>query len=130
MTPMEMAVPHLDKAEIARIARDGAVSNLDPQEASHLESCDECLMRLADCVTELASEEALREGAAPSLRAVNLAAARWRADLARTTSGETADAAMASPEARMEVLLGPAAGPAQTQSPLLALFVGKRQARS
>ncbi len=130
MTPTEMAGPHLTMTDIAQIAQGELGLSIDPGKATHLESCDECLMRLADRVNELASEEALREGAAHSLRAVNLAAARWRADMAKRTSDEAAESALVSPEARMEVLLGPAAGPAQTQSPLLALFVGKRQARS
>jgi hypothetical protein len=129
MTPIETAVPHISASELSLIAKEGSVEALDPRAIAHLESCDECLMLLADYVTQNTPEETLRDGAAPSLRAVNLAAARWRADLAKSDAGQPLETAPQSREARLEVLLGTAAGPGQAQSPLLALFVGKKQAR-
>lgn len=134
MTALESASPHLDVSELTLIAKGESGAALDLRIATHLENCDECLVLLADCIQQHTSESALRESAAPSLRAVNLAAARWRADLAKakgeTIPGQPELVPVESPEARLELLLGQAAGPAQSQSPLLALFVGKRQART
>ncbi len=134
MKPMNQEGPHLEESELLNLAMAVEGAEREPRIDAHLNTCDWCLVRLADMRAGMAGDAAT----AASLRAVNVAAARWRSELARFGVGEEIHAAPASRQERFRALLGRfdssdvvgATPGAEVHSPLLTLFVGKRQSRA
>lgn len=121
--------PHLFEEEIQALVQDSETKSVDLAMRQHLENCDSCLLRLAD----LCSQTAPSTDTSMSLRAVNVAAARWREEFhppggAGTAEGKSANRAWQEAALLGKSGLGESGQQASAEAvaqDLLNLFLGK-----
>ena len=115
-----MVNEHLPDHDLISLAS-AANGEPDPAHSQHLAQCETCLVRLA----ELCAQMNPTDDSAASLRAVNLAAARWK----QLADGKLADdVELLGEYSRQANLAGE--GPGELAEPLVELFLGKRQIKT
>jgi hypothetical protein len=116
-----MKHPHLTEAEIIEVVQQPEMAGPGTEAWTHLSECDECLVAVAEMSRKLCESPDPHA----SLRAINVAAARWMES--RKEPAWAAEALLGNlAENRLE-----SDGVSEIKdSPLISLFLGRRQAGS